>query len=62
LSALEDSASLTPREKKIRQLVSEGFSSKEIAAKLFISSYTLESHRKHILHKLSVRNAPQMVH
>lgn len=62
LVALEDAASLTPREKEIMQLVSEGFSSKEIAAKLFISRHTVESHRKHILHKLSVRNAPQMVH
>jgi DNA-binding CsgD family transcriptional regulator len=62
LGATEDYASLTPREKEIMQLVSQGFSSKEIAAKLFISRHTVESHRKHILHKLSVRNAPQMVH
>ena len=61
LVALEDHASLTRREKEIMQLVSQGFSSKEIAAKLFISKHTVESHRKHILHKLSVRNAPQMV-
>ena len=60
--ALEDHASLTPREKEILQLVSQGLSSKEIAAELFISKHTVESHRKHILHKLSVRNAPQMVH
>jgi DNA-binding CsgD family transcriptional regulator len=59
--ALEDHASLTPREKEIMQLVSQGASSKEIAAKLFISRHTVESHRKHILHKLSVKNAPQMV-
>jgi DNA-binding CsgD family transcriptional regulator len=62
LVAFEDQASLTPREKEIMQLVSQGFSSKEIAAKLFISKNTVESHRKHILHKLSVKNAPQMVH
>jgi DNA-binding CsgD family transcriptional regulator len=59
--ALEDHALLTPREKEIMQLVSQGASSKEIAAKLFISRHTVESHRKHILHKLSVKNAPQMV-
>ena len=58
---LEDHASLTPREKEIMQLVSQGASSKEIAAKLFISRHTVESHRKHILHKLSVKNAPEMV-
>ncbi len=59
--AWEDHASLTPREKEIMQLVSGGASSKEIAAKLFISRHTVESHRKHILHKLSVKNAPEMV-
>jgi len=59
--ALEDNASLTLREKEIMQLVSQGASSKEIAAKLFISKHTVESHRKHILRKLNVKNAPQMV-
>jgi DNA-binding CsgD family transcriptional regulator len=62
LVALEDNSPLTHREKEVMQLVSEGFSSKEIAAKLFISIHTVESHRKHILHKLSVKNAVQMVH
>lgn len=59
--SLTDHASLTLREKEIMRLVSEGFSSKEIAGKLFISRHTVESHRKHILRKLSVKNAPQMV-
>ena len=62
LIASQDHPSLTPREKEVMQLVSQGFSSKEIAGKLFISRHTVESHRKHILHKLSVKNAPQMVH
>jgi len=62
LGTLGEYPSLTRREKEIMQLVSQGFSSKEIAMKLFISSHTVESHRKHILHKLSVKNAPQMVH
>jgi len=61
-AALEEHASLTAREKEIIHLVSEGLSSKEIAAKLFISRHTVESHRKHILQKLRVKNAPQMVH
>lgn len=62
LTALEDHPLLTLREKEIMQLISQGFSSKEIAAKLFISKHTVESHRKHILRKLRVKNAPQMVH
>lgn len=62
LIASEEHPSLTGREKEVMQLVSQGFSSKEIASRLFISRHTVESHRKHILHKLSVKNAPQMVH
>lgn len=62
LTALEDHPSLTQREKEVMQLVSQGFSSKEIASKLFISRHTVESHRKHILRKLRVKNAPAMVH
>jgi DNA-binding CsgD family transcriptional regulator len=60
--ALEDYSLLTAREKEIMQMVSQGFSSKEIASKLFISKHTVESHRKRILRKLNVKNAPQMVH
>ena len=62
ITATESHTSLTRREKEIMLLVSQGFSSKEIASKLFISRHTVESHRKHILHKLSVKNAPEMVH
>ena len=53
--ASEGCASLTSREREIMQLVSQGSSSKQIAAKLFISKHTVESHRKHILRKLSVK-------
>jgi len=60
--ALDDYAPLTQREKEIMQLVSQGYSSKEIAAQLFISRHTVESHRKHILQKLSAKNTPQLVH
>jgi DNA-binding CsgD family transcriptional regulator len=60
--AAEACASLTLREKEVMLLVSQGLSSKEIASKLFISTHTVESHRKHILRKLSVKNAPEMVH
>ena len=61
LIASQNHLSLTPREKEVMQLVTQGFSSKEIAAELFISRHTVESHRKHILRKLRVKNAPQMV-
>jgi DNA-binding CsgD family transcriptional regulator len=62
LMGVDKHPSLTPREKEIMKLVSQGLSSKEVANKLFISKHTVESHRKHILQKLSVRNVAQMVH
>ena len=62
MAAFDNHPSLTSREKEVMQLVSQGLSSKEIAGRLCISRHTVESHRKHILHKLSVKNAPEMVH
>ena len=53
--------SLTDREKEILQLVAEGKTTKEIAALLNVSPYTVETHRTHIMHKLSLRNTAELV-
>jgi DNA-binding NarL/FixJ family response regulator len=45
---------LTPTEKRILVLVSEYLTSKEIAAKLFISIRTVEHHRQNIATKLNL--------
>ncbi len=50
----EDMAKLTFAEKKILLLVSMQRSSKEIAAVLFISEKTVETHRNHIIKKLNI--------
>lgn len=47
---------LTGRELEILELICQGFLSKEIAAKLNISLYTVNNHRKNILAKLDVDN------
>jgi len=47
---------LTDRQRKILKLVSQGFSSKEIAEKLDISYYTVTTHIKNIYNKLQVNN------
>jgi DNA-binding NarL/FixJ family response regulator len=46
--------SLTPSEIKILRLISQGLSTKEIAAKLFISERTIEKHRSNLISKLQL--------
>jgi len=50
------SLSLTQREKEIITLLAKEKSSQEIADTLFISIYTVNTHRKNILHKLGIKN------
>ena len=45
---------LSPREKQILSLIKEGYLSKEIAEKLFLSVHTVNTHRQRILEKLNV--------
>ncbi len=47
---------LTEREKEIVRMIKKGFSSKEIATKLFLSTYTIDTHRKNICAKLNLEN------
>lgn len=51
---------LSQREKEILQLISEGKSSKEIAEILFLSSKTVDSHRKNIMDKLELYTIPDL--
>lgn len=55
LEKMEDKV-LTTREKEVLQLLSEGKTSKEIAAVLHISCKTVECHKKHIKEKLHTDN------
>ena len=52
---------LSPREIEILKLVCEEMSSSEIAAKLFLSVSTVDTHRKNILIKLGVNNTVGLV-
>ncbi|MFZ5953031.1 MAG: response regulator [Candidatus Rifleibacteriota bacterium] len=51
---------LTAREREILQLLAEGKATKEIAAKLTISSKTVESHRKQIMDKLQIHSVAEL--
>lgn len=55
------STSLTNREKDIVRLLALNKTSKEIAEKLFISSHTVNVHRKNILSKLNFNNTKELV-
>jgi len=55
-SAISTEFKLSRREKEVLLLIYRGFFSKEIAAKLNISLYTVNNHRKNILSKLNVDN------
>jgi len=48
--------SLTKREREVLKLIAKEFTTKEIATKLFLSTHTIESYRKNLISKLSVRN------
>lgn len=56
-----DSSPLTVREKEILKLLAEGHSNKEIAAMLFISPKTVETHRHRINEKLNLGNVADLV-
>lgn len=53
--------SLSKREQEILVLISKGFTSQRIAQALFISKYTVETHRKNILRKLDVNSSTELV-
>ena len=49
------SVMLSGREREVLQMIAEGKSTKEIALKLFVSTKTVETHRKQIMDKLNIR-------
>ena len=47
---------LSPREREVLQLISEGRTSKEIAKTLGISETTVKTHRNHIMEKIDIHD------
>lgn len=52
---------LSKKENEILRLISKGMTTKEIAAKLFVSSRTIETHRANILKKFEVKNTAALI-
>lgn len=55
-----DESNLTERERQILQLLIKGNSYKEIAANIFISTETLNTHIKNIYRKLNVHSRSEL--
>ncbi|WP_255397186.1 response regulator transcription factor [Reichenbachiella sp. 5M10] len=52
---------LSAKESEILELISNGLTTKEIAAKLFISTRTVETHRVNMMKKLEVKNSAELI-
>jgi DNA-binding NarL/FixJ family response regulator len=52
---------LSNKEAEVLGLISKGLTTKEIAAQLFVSSRTIETHRANILKKLEVKNTAELI-
>jgi DNA-binding CsgD family transcriptional regulator len=53
--------SITPQEKSILELISQGLSTRKIAQILAISFHTVQSHRRSLLKKYDARNSAELV-
>ena len=51
---------LTEREEQVAHLVVEGFSNREVAERLFLSTNTIETHLRHIFQKVGVRSRTEL--
>ncbi|MBX2822427.1 MAG: LuxR C-terminal-related transcriptional regulator [Rhodothermaceae bacterium] len=61
MNANSQTYGLTRRELEVLHLMAEGLTQKEIANKLFVSRYTVNSHVQHIYEKMDARTGPHAV-
>jgi DNA-binding CsgD family transcriptional regulator len=55
-------ASLTPTERDVVRLVADGLANNEIAARLFVSRRTVQTHLTHVYTKLGINSRVQLAH
>jgi DNA-binding NarL/FixJ family response regulator len=58
----DPAASLTLRQREILQLLAEGLTAKQIAAKLDISARTVEFHKYRMMESLGARSSAELIH
>lgn len=61
LSNLPPKPKITEREIEVLKLISLEFTTKEIASMLYISSHTVDSHKKNLKYKLKVKNSVGLI-
>jgi len=59
-STIAGAVRMTKRERQVIELIADGFTNKEIAQKLHLSTYTVKSHVHNILEKLSLHTRVQI--
>lgn len=52
---------ISPREQEVLELICQGFSTQEVATRLFLSERTVENHRASLLDKTGCRNSLSLV-
>lgn len=60
-AAHENSPVLTRRENEILRMIAEGLTNPAIAAKLFLSLSTVDTHRKSLMRKLNIKNTALLI-
>jgi DNA-binding CsgD family transcriptional regulator len=56
-----DNEPLSGRERQVLSLISEGFVSKQVADKLYLSVHTVNTHRRNIIGKMNVSNTAEAI-
>jgi DNA-binding NarL/FixJ family response regulator len=56
-----DKPVLTRREKEVLELIAQGLTNNEIAQKIFVSTNTVDTHRKNLLTKLEAKNTASLI-
>ena len=59
--SMKKNIKISNREVEILNLMSNGYTSKEIGKTLFISSLTVDKHKRNMLHKFRAKNAVEMI-
>jgi len=52
---------ISSREREVLNLIADGYTAKEIADNLYISTHTVQTHRKNLIMKYGAKNTVHMV-